>query len=130
MLDTGAFISAADGTRATLVQMEAARKRGLLYVSAHNYAEFYRGGARSAREARLVNQWRPQLLEVGLDEGKLAGELLAATGRDNSMDALVVAAAVKHAMDEIFTVDVNDIEQLCAAIPNGRRRDILVVDVR
>jgi predicted nucleic acid-binding protein len=108
--------------------MKAAAGTSILYVAAHTIAEFYRGGTRTAREAQLLNQWRPEILPIGIAEGKVAGELLAATGGDNSMDALVVACAALHGIDEIYTTDPDDLGQLCAELPRGRK--IVVVDAR
>ncbi len=74
----------------------------MLYVAGHTYAQFYRGGRQSSNEMRLVKQWRPELIAIGDQEGKLAGLLLARTGGANTMDALVVAAAARHAITEIL----------------------------
>jgi len=109
--------------------MKACAGNSILYVAGHTFAEFYRGGARTAREAQLVKQWRPEIVEVGSDEGKLAGELLATTRRANSMDALVVACAALHGIGEIYTTDPDDLRELCVHLPPGSAR-IDVVDVR
>lgn len=120
---------AARGNRMTLALMKSAAGRSILYVGGHTFAEFYRGGSRTAREAQLLNQWRPEIVQVGMAEGKCAGELLAATGRDNSMDALVVACAALHGIAEIFTSDPDDLGELSARLPAGSPR-LRIVDVR
>jgi predicted nucleic acid-binding protein len=113
----------------TLALLKAAAGTAILLVGGHTFAEFYRGGTRTAREAHLVNQWRPEVVHVGSAEGKFAGELLAETGRDNSMDALVVACAALHSAQKIYTSDPDDLRGLCAHLPRGSR-PIAVVDVR
>jgi len=103
--------------------------QAILYVAAHTIAEFYRGGRRSAGEARLLNLWRPEVLSIGADEGRLAGELLATTGGSNSMDALVVAAAAIHGITEIFTTDPDDLIALRDARPAAPTK-IAITDVQ
>ncbi len=95
--------------------MARAAGKALFFVCASTIAEFYRGGGKTAAEARLLNTWRPQVISIHEDVGRCAGELLARTGGANSMDALVVAAAMLRGVSEIFTTDLDDIEQLVGA---------------
>lgn len=126
-MDAGVFIAAAHGSRTVMALMKSAAGKSIFYVAAHTLAEFYRDGTTTAREAQLLNQWRPEILPIGAAEARLAGELLGRTGGNNSMDAIVVATAALHGMDEIFTTDPGDLERLRDSLPPARRR-IAVVD--
>jgi len=130
LLDSGVFISAARGDRSVAALMKASLGSSIAIVGAHCLAEFYRGGGRSAREAQLLNRWRVEMVPVVSEDGKLAGALLAATRRSNSMDALVVAVASRSRVGRIFTSDPGDIGLLREALPMGTHRDFVVVDVR
>lgn len=113
----------------TLALMKIAAGNSIVFVAGHTFAEFYRGGTRTAREARLVNTWRPEVISITIDEGKFAGELLAGTGERNSMDALVIACAALHRMTAVYTSDPDDLTALRNALrPTVHRIDI--VDVR
>ena len=127
LLDAGVFINVASGNHITMALMQSAASKALFFIAGHSFAEFYRGGRRTAREALLVKQWRPEVVAIGSDEGKFAGELLAATRRDNTMDALVVSTAIMHRMDEILTSDPDDLEQLRAVHPSAAT--LTIVDV-
>ncbi|MEO7039071.1 MAG: PIN domain-containing protein [Candidatus Elarobacter sp.] len=129
LLDAGVFILVARSNRMTLALMKLAAGRSVLHVAAHTFAEFYRGGQQSAREAQLVKQWRPEIISIAAAEGKLAGELLARSNGDNSMDALVVAAAALHGIGEIYTSDPTDLRALRSVLPSGARQ-IDIVDVQ
>ena len=129
LLDAGVFIGVARGNAATAALVEAGAKRGPLFLAAHTYAEFYRGGARSAREAHLAGVWKPQPLDVTPEAGKLAGMLLAKTQGNNSMDALLVAVAALHGVTHIFTTDIRDITALVGALERSPR-GIAVTDAR
>lgn len=96
--------------------MKSAAGTSVFFVAAHTLAEFYRGGTSTAREAQLVHRWRPEVIPVGAAEGRLAGELLGRTSGTNSMDAIVVATAAMHRIDEIFTTDPTDIARLRDAL--------------
>jgi len=66
------------------------------------------------------------VLEITRREGRLAGELLAVTGRDRelAMDALLVACASIHIIDRIITGDPEDIRELRAALPTTAHNKI------
>ncbi len=126
-MDAGVFIAAAHGSRTVMALMKSAAGTSIFFVAAHTLTEFHRGGSGTAREALLLKQWRPEILTIDAAEARLAGELLGRTGGNNSMDAIVVAAAALHGIDEIFTTDPDDIERLRNALGSGRAR-IAVVD--
>jgi predicted nucleic acid-binding protein len=128
VLDAGVFVLAARAHRPALSRIAEARAQGLLFICAHTYAEFYRGGATSARESRLLNQWRPEVLEIRRPDGRLAGELLAVTGRDRelAMDALLVACASLNFIDRIITGDPQHFRELRAALPRTAHSAIAI----
>ncbi len=75
----------------------------------------WRGGARQARLARLLS-----MIEVrgtGLREARAAGELLAASGTTDAVDALIAMVAVPG--DQLLTSDPADLATLVThrAIP-------------
>ena len=64
VLDAGVFIAAAKGNRVTRSLMAESRDRAVFCVLASTIAEFYRGGTRTASEARLFNAWHPEVLAI------------------------------------------------------------------
>jgi predicted nucleic acid-binding protein len=115
VLDAGVFIAAAKGNRITRGLMTASRDRASFYVLASTIAEFYRGGTRTASEARLLHSWRPEVLAVNETIARRAGILLASTGNGNTLDALLVAGSIVCGASTIFTTDMNDIKHLLSA---------------
>jgi predicted nucleic acid-binding protein len=127
LLDAGVFISAAHGGRIAMATMRLAAGKATFFIAAHTFTEFYRGGKTTAREAQLVNQWRPEILVITDAEAKFGGELLGATGGENSMAAILIATAALHRIDEIFTTDPGDLLRLRNSRVN--LRTIAIVDV-
>jgi predicted nucleic acid-binding protein len=113
----------------TLALMKIAAGNSILYVAGHTFAEFYRDGRQTAREAQLVRTWRPEIISVTADEGILAGKLLGQTGNSNSMDAIVVAVAEIHGITEVYTGDPDDLTALRNALPRGSH-GFGIVDVK
>ena len=110
--------------------MKDAAATVIFAVAAHTVAEFYRGGTRSAPEAQLMNRWRVQFLDVSVVDGKLAGELLSQTVARNTMDALLIAVAVRYRVQEIFTGDPADLIALRDALPKANRKELAIVDIQ
>jgi predicted nucleic acid-binding protein len=110
--------------------MKIAAASSIFTVAAHTVAEFYRGGTLSAAEAQLMNRWRVQFLDVSAADGKLAGELLARTSGDNSMDALLVAVAARYQARTIFTGDAADLIALRDALPRAHNGQLAIVDIQ
>lgn len=101
--------------------MKSAAGTSTFFIAAHTFAKFYRGGRKSAREAQLVKQWRPEIVPIHVAEARLAGELLGRSGGSNSMDAILVATAALHGISEIFTTDPDDVGKLCYALDRTPR---------
>jgi len=113
----------------TLALLKVAAGNSIFHIAGHSFAEFYRDGRQTAREAQLVRMWRPEIISITADEGKLAGTLLGTTGMSNSMDAIVVAVAALHGINKIFTSDPDDLTALRNALP-ARDRAIAIVDMK
>ncbi|MCA1697980.1 MAG: PIN domain-containing protein [Actinobacteria bacterium] len=78
-------------------------------VSAATVAEVWRGGRRSARLGQLFKV--VSIVAVDQDLGRQAGELLAACGQTDTLDALVVVLAAQRGYD-VLTGDPDDIGPL------------------
>lgn len=78
-------------------------------------AQAWRNGGRQARLARLLPM--VEVRTTGLGEARAAGELLAASGATDVVDALVALVAVPG--DQLLTSDPADLHALLAqrAIP-------------
>ena len=61
----------------------------------------------------------PEVVDIDKVLAKRAGELLALTGSNNTVDALVVAVAEDKNAAQIYSDDVSDIEKLLAASRHG-----------
>ena len=68
----------------------------------------------------------PEVVDIDKVLAKRAGELLALTGGNNTVDALVVAVAEDKNAAQIYSDDVSDIEKLLAA---SRRGSCEVVEI-
>jgi predicted nucleic acid-binding protein len=127
LLDAGVFISVAHGGRIAMAALKVAAGSATFFIAAHTFTEFYRGGKTTAREAQLINQWRPEVLVITAAEAKLGGELLGAIDGENSMDAILVATAALHRINEIFTTDPADLLHLRSS--RESLRTISIVDI-
>lgn len=89
--------------------IELGRRAGAsLRTAAPVVAQAWRGGARQAHLARLL-----PMIDVrgtGLHEARAAGELLAASGTSDAVDALVVMVALPG--DQLLTSDPADLRTL------------------
>lgn len=112
VLDAGALIGVDRDDRRTAGLIELGRRSGAtLVTSAPVVAQAWRGSARQARLARLLNMI--DVRSAHLAEARAAGELLAATGGADVVDALVAMLVVPG--DQLLTSDVDDLRPLVAA---------------
>lgn len=112
ILDSGALIALDRDERSVWVRLKAAHADGELPVThAGVLGQAWRGGARQAQLARAVQGIEVRPLDTPL--GRAAGELLAATGLSDVIDAAVVLLSVDG--DEIVTSDIEDLERLARA---------------
>ncbi len=112
ILDAGALIGIDRGDRRTAALIELARRAGAeLLSTAPVLAQAWRDGARQAQLARALPMI--DIRPVGVDEAKLAGELLASADARDVVDALV--AQLARPGDQVLTSDPGDLRNLLSA---------------
>ncbi len=113
ILDSGALIALERNERAMWRRFKAAALAGSLAVTHGGVlGQAWRGrGSRQALLAKALTGIDVRALDSGL--GRAAGELLAATGKADVIDAALVLLAEDG--DQIFTSDLGDIVDLAAA---------------
>ncbi|MPZ65765.1 MAG: hypothetical protein GEU83_09715 [Pseudonocardiaceae bacterium] len=120
VLDAGALIGIDRDDRRVAGLIELGRRAGApLVTAAPVVAQVWRNGGRQARLAR-----RLPMIDVrgaGLREARAAGELLAATGTSDVVDALLALVVVPG--DHVLTSDPADIRTLL----DGREIPAIVV---
>jgi len=117
-LDSGALIAFERSDRGLVAHLKEAQQRGCpLTVPTVVVAEAWRGGARSARIARLLGACSIEPLLEGL--ARSAGETLAAVKGARVVDAIVVCSAAKRG-DRVLTSDRHDLERLQTRFPEVR----------
>lgn len=117
-LATGAVIAFERSDRRLLLHLKSAQLRGLeLTVPTPVIAEAWRGGARSARIAKLLDVC---VIEPLFDDlARLAGEAIVAVTGAGVVDAIVMASAARRG-DRVLTADFDDLERLKACFPSVR----------
>ena len=114
-LDSGALIGFERSDRRVLVRLKKAHLQGQdLVVPTVVIAEAWRGGARSARLAKLLAAC--VIESLGEDLAKNAGEAIASTKGAGVVDAIVVASAAIHG-DAVLTSDFDDLDRLRSHFP-------------
>ena len=121
VLDAGAFVAVDRADRAMIARLRAAQRDGLeLRTTGIVIAQIWRDpGGRQAILAQLLKSVDVQAVDQRL--GRDAGVLLGRAGKQDAVDASVVAIAATG--DRILTSDPNDIRPLVVAT----KRSILVV---
>jgi len=120
VLDSGALVALERNERPMWVRLKAAQLAGDLPLThAGVLGQVWRGGPRQARLAQALAGIDVRALDEPL--GRAAGQLLAASGLADVIDAGVVLLATDG--DEIVTVDREDLEQLAAA--SGRHVELI-----
>jgi predicted nucleic acid-binding protein len=117
-LDTGALIGFERASRRVLAHLKNAELQGRqLTVPTAVVAEAWRGGARSARIARLLDAAVVEPL-IG-DLARTAGEAIGAVKGAGAIDAIVMASAASRG-DRVLTSDFDDLDRLRAYFPGVR----------
>jgi predicted nucleic acid-binding protein len=117
-LGTGALIGFERFDRRVLAHLRNAQLQGQeLTVPTPVVAEAWRGGARSARIARLLAACVVEPLFEDL--ARVAGEAIAAVKRASVVDAIVMGSAASR-RDRVLTSDFDDLERLRAYFPEVR----------
>ena len=120
VLDAAALIALDRNERPMWTRLKAVAQLGQLPVTHGGVVgQVWRGGTRQARLATALAGVDVRALDGSL--GRSAGELLAATGTSDLIDAALVLLAVDG--DEIVTLDREDMEVLVAAA--GRHVELL-----
>ena len=120
VLDAGALIAVDRNERPMWTRLKALAQAGRVPVTHGGVvAQVWRGGPRQARLASALAGIDVRALDEDL--GRSAGELLAATGMSDVIDAALALLAVDG--DEIVTFDRNDMEALVEA--TGRHVELL-----
>lgn len=112
ILDSGAVIAASrNEDRALAFIRRAVDLDAEVRIPVAVLAETMRGGPRDAALHRIVNAvGRCEATSEAI--GRLAGQILGRTRRDDTVDALVVAEAVVAGESMILTGDPDDLEAL------------------
>ena len=117
-LDTGALIGFERSDRRLVLHLKTAQMHGHeLTVPTPVVAEAWRGGARSARIARLLDVCVIEPLFEDL--ARIAGEAIASISGAGVIDAIVMASAARRG-DRVLTADFNDLDRLRAHFPTVR----------
>jgi hypothetical protein len=112
VLDAGALIAIDRDDRRTAGLIELGRRAGASLVTvAPVVGQAWRGAARQARLARLLSM--VDVRSTSLQHARDAGELLAATGTSDVVDALVALVAMPG--DQLLTSDRGDLDVLLGA---------------
>jgi predicted nucleic acid-binding protein len=112
VLDAGALIAVDKGDRKVATRLKLARVEALpLRTAATVLAQVWRDGTRQANLARVLAG--VEVLPLEEDHARRAGELLAATGTTDVVDAHV--ATIVEPGDQVFTTDPQHIGRLVVA---------------
>jgi predicted nucleic acid-binding protein len=121
VLDAGAVLALSAGRPVARAAIHRARLEGYgVVIPAPVVAQVHRGGRDRARIDRVLNavdEIAPTTDEIA----RLAGELLAAAGIEDAIDAIVAAEALASAPSVVLTSDRPDIRRLLETQPDGAR---------
>jgi hypothetical protein len=120
VFDTGGLIALERDERASWIRLKSALLRAEVPITnAAIVGQVWRGGPRQARLSQALDGIDVRPLDESL--GRAAGELLAATGTADLVDASIVLLAEDG--DDIVTSDAGDLRPLAAA--SGRHVELL-----
>jgi predicted nucleic acid-binding protein len=112
VLDAGALIALDRGNRDMHSEIRATRLSGApVRTSPMALAQAWRDGKRQARLASAMRDI--DLPALNEQDGRQAGELLAAAGSSDAIDATV--ALLARPGDRLYTSDPGDLRKLCGA---------------
>ena len=113
VLDAGVLIAHERGDRSPAAWLDRAALEGVdIAVAAPTIAEVWRDGSRQARLARLLNVCR--IIDCDRQLARSGGEIMARANSRETLDAIVVAAAVIVG-GAVLTDDLSDLRPLGAA---------------
>ena len=112
VLDAGALIALDRGNRDMHSEIRATRLSGApVRTSPMALAQAWRDGERQARLASAMRDI--DVRAITGEDGRQAGELLAASGTSDAIDATV--ALLARSGDLLYTSDPGDLRKLCGA---------------
>jgi predicted nucleic acid-binding protein len=113
VLDAGVLIAHERGDRSPAAWLDRAAREGVdIAVAAPTIAEVWRDGVRQARLARLLNVCR--IIDCDRQLARSGGEIMARASSRQTLDAIVIAAAV-IVDGVVLTDDLSDLRPLGAA---------------
>jgi predicted nucleic acid-binding protein len=117
-LDSGALIAFERAERRVMVHLREAELRGLeITIPTAVVVEVWRGGARSARVAKLLSASIVEPLTE--DVARRAGEALAHARGASVVDAVVMSSADQR-KDRVLSADLDDLRRLNRQFPEVR----------
>lgn len=120
VLDSGALVALERNERSMWIRLKAAQIEGEVPVThAGVLGQVWRGGPRQARLSQALAGMDIRALDERL--GRATGQLLAAAGLSDVIDAAIVLLARDG--DEIVTGDHDDLEQLVNS--SGRHVELI-----
>lgn len=119
IVDAGGVLAWAGGSGDARATVERARLAGYgIVIPAVVVAQVHRGGRHAARIERVF-QAVDAIVPTSVEIARSAGELLAAAGMDDAVDAIVVAEALAAIPSVILTGDLSDIRRLLDSQPGS-----------
>jgi predicted nucleic acid-binding protein len=119
VLDAGGVLAWAAGNGDARAAVERARSSGYgVVIPAVVVAQVHRGGREQARTDRIFRAV-DAIVPTSVEIARRAGELLAAAGITDAIDAIVVAEALAAAPAIILTSDRPDIRRLLEGQPGS-----------
>jgi predicted nucleic acid-binding protein len=113
VLDAGVLIAHERGDRSLAAWLDRAAREGIdIAVAAPTIAKVWRDGSRQARLARLLNVCR--IIDCDRQLARSGGEIMARASSRETLDAIVVAAAVIVG-GAVLTDDLSDLRPLGTA---------------
>jgi predicted nucleic acid-binding protein len=117
-LDSGVLIAFERADRRVIAHLKEAERRGAeLTIPTAVVVEVWRGGARSARVATLLESCVIEPLSEDL--ARRAGEALGSVKGASVVDAVVMCSAAQRG-DRVLTSDFGDLDRLSAHVPGVR----------
>jgi predicted nucleic acid-binding protein len=117
VLDSSALSGAAVGDLRVRAELALAEQLGVeVHLSSVTLAETLRGHPRDARVHALLTGTNQDSVTPQL--GRLAGELLGRTNRDDTIDAIVAVTAEVLGRVRLLTGDPDDLNALTTDMPN------------
>jgi predicted nucleic acid-binding protein len=127
ILDSGGIVALSRGNQDGRAALERARREGyIVVIPTPVVAEVHRGGFDHARIDRILNAV-DATLPTSEHIARRAGELQAAAGTNDPVDAIVAAEALAAIPSVIITSDASDIRRLLDTQSDAARIVVIAV---